>query len=90
MAARRIPIIRIGLTVIVGSLLASVVTFYVSIGQTFANQSGPDQSTEPRDLLTHFTKNFLFVGTVPTAIFWLGAFIMLIGIIRNFTRPTGR
>lgn len=87
MAARRIPLIRIGLTVIVGSVLASLIMFYVNLGQSFADQSGPDQSTAPRDLLNHFTKDFLFAGTVPTGIFWFGALIMLVGIVRNFIRP---
>lgn len=88
MGARRIPLIRIGLTIIVGSVFASLIMFYVNLGESFANQSGPDPSTKPRDLLNHFTKDFLFAGTVPTGIFWLGAIIILVGIVRNFARPT--
>jgi hypothetical protein len=85
MRARRVPLIRIGLTLVVGAALASLITFYVSVGASMADMNGEAVSTQPRELLTHFSRNFLFAGAVPGVIFYGGVAFMLLGIVRNFS-----
>jgi hypothetical protein len=82
-AMRHIPLIRLGLLVIVGSVFASVVNFYIGTARQFADLSGQDLSTEPRDLLNHFADNFLFAGTAPGVLFWVGIALCIAGIARN-------
>jgi hypothetical protein len=86
MAARRIPIIRIGITIIVGSALISLFKFYIHLGDSFASPSGTEQSTKTPDLVKYFAKDLLIAGTMPTAIFWLGTLITLLGFALKFTR----
>ena len=87
MRARRIPLIRIGLTLLIGSVLASLFMFYIGLGASMADMSREAPSTEPGGLLDHFTHHFLFQGTAPTFLFWLGLAIMVLGITRNLRRP---
>jgi hypothetical protein len=88
MAARRIPFIRIGLTLVVGSVLASLITFYIGVGVSMADMQGETMSTQPRDLLAHFTRDFLFAGAIPGIIFYIGLAVMVLGIVRNFWNPS--
>lgn len=85
--AYRVPLFRIGLTLIVGSMLASLIFFYVSVGQTMADPQGETMSTQPRDLLHHFTTKFLFAGGIPGILFYAGLAFMVVGIIRNLATP---
>jgi hypothetical protein len=84
---RRVPLIRIGLTLVAGSMLASLIFFYVSVGQSMADQQGETVSTQPRDLLNHFTTKFLFAGGIPGILFYAGLAFMVVGIIRNLATP---
>jgi len=84
---RRVPLFRIGLTLVIGAVLASLIFYYLAIGQSMADMQGETLSTQPRDLLTHFTSKFLFAGDIPGIIFYSGLGFMLLGIIRNFTAP---
>jgi hypothetical protein len=86
MRPRRVPLIRIGLTLFAGSILASLISFYIAVGASMADMHGETMSTESRDLLSHFTSNFLFAGKIPGIIFYSGLALMLFGVIRNFTR----
>lgn len=88
--SRRIPFTRIGLTLVVGSVLASLIMFYIGLGASMADMSHEAPATEPKDLFQHFTRHFLFQGTGPTFLFWLGIAVMIVGIIRIFTRPPAR
>jgi hypothetical protein len=81
---KHIPIIRVGLLIIVGALFASVISFYIGTAQQLADMSGEHLSTEPRDLLNHFTANFLFAGATPGIMFWCGVLLCALGIVRNF------
>jgi hypothetical protein len=82
--ARRIPLIRIGLLLIVGAAFASVINFYVGMGTHLADFASEDLSTEPRDLWVHFRDNFLFAGSAAGLAFWAGIAICAMGIVRNF------
>lgn len=86
---RRLPCFRLGLTLVAGSLLASLIYFYLALGESLSSATGPDVSTEPRDLLTHFQRNFLFAGSTPGILFYIGLALMLLGIIRNLSRRPG-
>ena len=83
---RRIPFIRIGLTLVVGSLLASLITFYLSVGAYMSDMQGEAIATRPRDLAQHFTRDFLFAGAIPGIIFYVGVAVMVVGILSNFAR----
>ncbi|MBX3376588.1 MAG: hypothetical protein KF678_06245 [Phycisphaeraceae bacterium] len=83
---RRFPLFRLGLTVVAGSLFASLIYFYLALGENLSTVSGSEVSTEPRDLLTHFRRDFLFAGTTPAILFYIGLGILLLGIVRNFAR----
>lgn len=80
---RRVPLIRIGLTIVAGSVLASLIYFYISAGQSMADMSGDTSSTQFKDLLTHFTRNLLFAGAIPGILFYSGLAFMVLGIIYN-------
>jgi len=81
--ARRIPLFRIGLTVVVGAVLVSLFQFYLGLGQSLSSMSGETPSTSPRDLLSHFTGHFLFTGAIASVLFWIGIGAMVAGIARN-------
>ena len=83
--ARRVPLFRIGLTLLIGSVAASLIHYYLAMGTGMADMGGGGVSTEPRDLVAHFVRNVLFVGAVPGALFYCGAAFMVLGIIRNLT-----
>lgn len=86
---RAVPLIRLGLTIVAGSVLASLVTYYVAAGQQMSDLQGPAPATAPRDLADHFVKNFLFAGAIPGILFYFGLAFMLLGIFRNVRRhPT--
>ncbi len=85
---RRFPVFRIGLTILAGSVLASLFYFYLGLGESMAKLNDETISTEPRDLLAYFTKNFLFAGSTAGILFYVGAALMVLGIIRNFSRAS--
>lgn len=79
----RVPLIRLGLTVIVGAVFVSVMNFYLGIGFQMGDLASEDISTEHGDLLVHFRDNFLFAGTIPSIIFWLGIALCIAGIVKR-------
>ena len=83
----RFPLTRIGLTLVVGSVLASLFMFYIGLGTSMADMSHEAPSTEARGLIDHFLHHFLFVSVGPGSLFWLGLVIMILGIARNFMAP---
>jgi hypothetical protein len=88
----RIPFFRLGLLLIVGSVFASIFTFYVDLGGRLSDMTGEAPSTEKRDLWAHFRDHFLFAGTVPGVLFWIGAALGVIGVLRigSSRRSPGR
>ena len=82
----RFPLFRVGLLVLIGSLFASVIYFYIGLSQSLSSMTGDAPSTEPRDLARYFLHNFLFSGTIPGILFWLGVALMLAGILRGLRR----
>jgi hypothetical protein len=82
---RHIPFIRLGLLVVVAAVFVSLINFYIGVGSQLADFAADDLATEPRDLLEHFTNNFLFAGTYAGIGFWLGIALCTIGIVRNLT-----
>jgi hypothetical protein len=86
----RLPWLRLGLLVIIGALFAPVVNFYIGMWAHFANLGAEDLSTEPRDLVDHFTANFLFAGSTPGILFWVGIALCIVGIARNFLGGRGK
>ena len=87
---RGFPFFRLGLLVVIGSVLASVVTWYTA----FADDAGDittDIDTDRRALLDHFVHNFLFAGTIPSALFWIGVALMVLGgLSAALRRPAPR
>ena len=82
---RRFPMFRIGFTLVIGAALASLIHYYIDLGHGMADMGGETISTAPRDLLGHFVRNVLFMGTIPGVLFYCGAAFMVLGIIRNLT-----
>ena len=77
-----LPLFRLGILVIVGSLAASVVEFYRGVGMQIADMNGPDVATGKHDLWVHFRDHFLFAGGTAGVLFWVGIALCGVGIIR--------
>lgn len=83
----KIPLIRIGITLAVGSVLASGVRFYLALGAA-ASDLDSDVPTTPKGVGDWFVKDFLFQGTLPTALFWVGIAIAVVGIVVMALTPS--
>lgn len=81
---RRIPLFRLGLTLLIGSVFVSVVKFYLGVGEAMGDMSGEAPSTRPRDLARYFVDDFLFAGTVAGVLFWVAIALCLMGALRMF------
>jgi hypothetical protein len=82
--AKRIPLIRLGLTLLIGSVFVSVFKFYIGLGQSLGSMTGEAPSTQPRDMAKYFTNEFLFAGTMAGVLFWVGVALCVAGAMRNF------
>lgn len=76
----KVPLVRIGITLALGSIVASVVRFYVAMGAAAADLNG-DMPTTREGLRDWFVKDFLFQGSVPELLFWTGTAIAVGGIV---------
>jgi hypothetical protein len=77
------PLTRIGLLVVVGSLAASALQFYVSFAGDVSDLSGRDVALDRKSLWAHFTRDFLFSGGAAGVLFWVGLGVLVLGILRN-------
>ena len=82
----KLPLIRIGITLAVGSVVASAVQFYLAIATTAGDLDAAMPETK-RGMGDWFTKDFLFKGTIPTILFWTGVAIALVGMVVMALRP---
>lgn len=80
---RRFPLVRLGLLLVVGSLMASVFRFYIGLGESLSSMSGDAPSTESRDLARYFLSDFLFAGTAAGLLFWGGIALCIAGSVRR-------
>jgi hypothetical protein len=90
MNPRRVPFVRLGLLLVVGSVFASLLRWYTALAADAAdlNSKAP---TERRDIFDHFLNHFLFQGTTATVLFWLGIAVILLGTAALvFGRPVSR
>ncbi|MCC6971810.1 MAG: hypothetical protein IT434_16480 [Phycisphaerales bacterium] len=83
---RGIPFFRLGLLLVIGSLGASVVRFYVGFAEKAADLNS-DIPSERAELWPMFQRDYLFAGSVAGWLMWGGVAIMAFGIYRNLTRP---
>lgn len=83
----KLPLIRIGITLAVGSVLASVVHFYVALGPVAADIHGREPPR--KELVEWFLRDFLFTGKIPSLLFWTGVVIALLGNIPMLLRIAG-
>ena len=77
---------RLGLLLVVGAGLYSVMKFYISLGSSMASMQGEAPSTETKDLVRYFVHDFLFAGTGATALFWGGVVLMVARVALGFRR----
>lgn len=84
---KRIPITRLGLTLIVGSVAVSLVQFYFDFGQSLAHLDRPDTGPETRpEIVGYIVRSVLFRGAIPAVLFWLGTVAMVVGIVVRIRR----
>ncbi|NUQ52200.1 MAG: hypothetical protein HUU19_05825 [Phycisphaerales bacterium] len=83
---RGFPFFRVGLLLVIGSLGASVVRFYVGFAEKAADLNSNIPS-ERAELWPMFQRDYLFAGSAAGWLMWGGVAIMAFGIFRNFTRP---
>ena len=76
----KVPLIRVGITLAVGSVVASAVQFYVAMGAAAADLNATVPTTG-RPVGDWFVKDFLFQGTIPTGLFWTGIAIAGLGCV---------
>lgn len=80
---RFFPFIRLGLTLVVGAALISLVQYYVALGDQAADLKGPDTLPANREeFLHHLVKDVLFAGTRDGIVFWIGVALIFMGIAR--------
>jgi hypothetical protein len=82
----KLPLIRIGITLAVGSIVASLVRFYVAMGARAADLDEPMPGTG-RGVRDWFVKDFLFQGSVPEILFWTGIAVAALGMVVMAMRP---
>lgn len=82
----RFPFIRTGLLVVVGSVFASLMMFWTSAGVAAAdihNDSAMTRALESQGAMwDHFRDHFLFSGSIPGILFWVGCALVLVGGLR--------
>jgi hypothetical protein len=79
---RRLPLTRLGLLLMVGSLAVSALRFYIAFASEAADM-GKDLPADRHAVWEQFLRNFLFAGSAATFLFWGGMALMLAGIARN-------
>ena len=82
---RGIPFFRLGLLLVIGSLGASVVRFYVGFAEKAADLNA-DIPSERAELWPLFRRDYLFAGSAAGWLMWGGVAIVAFGIYRNLTR----
>ena len=83
---RGIPFFRLGLLLVIGSVGASVMRFYISFAEKAADLNA-DIPTERAELWPMFQRDFLFAGSTAGWLMWGGVALMALGIYRNLSRP---
>jgi hypothetical protein len=81
----RFAVLSIGLVLIAGAILASLVTFWVRAGVEAADLKRDTELVKsmpsPGAMWTYFVDNVLFVGELPGWLFWIGVLVSVIGIV---------
>jgi len=80
---KRLPLFRLGVTLVIGSIFVSVMKFYIGVGESLGRMTGEAPSTQPRDLARYFLSEFLFAGTIAGVLFWVGVALCAAGALRN-------
>ncbi|MCC6661205.1 MAG: hypothetical protein IT437_10000 [Phycisphaerales bacterium] len=89
-ARRGLPLFRLGLLMVAGSVLTSIFTWYTAMAAE-AGDFSRELDTERRALLDRFASDFLFAGTIPSALFWAGCLVMIAGgLVNMLRRPAPR
>ncbi|MEZ6234247.1 MAG: hypothetical protein R3B68_08660 [Phycisphaerales bacterium] len=83
----KVPLVRIGITLAVGSVLASLVMFYLALGTAAGSADSEDPPATFDGAMRWFTREFLFQGSVPTVLFWLGVAVTFAGVVRMVVSP---
>lgn len=83
---RGIPFFRLGLLLVIGSVGASVMRFYIGFAEKAADLNS-DIPSERAELWPMFQRDFLFAGSTSGWLMWGGVAIMALGVYRNLTRP---
>ncbi|MCA9287541.1 MAG: hypothetical protein KDA05_03095 [Phycisphaerales bacterium] len=83
----KLPLVRIGITLAVGSVLASLVVFYLAIGEAVGSADAEDPPAGLEGAMGWFVREFLFQGSIPTVLFWLGVAATLVGVVRMAIAP---
>lgn len=81
---RRFPFVRLGLLLVVGSVFASLIRWYIAFAQAASDFSADDPPAERGAMLRQFAREFLFAGGVPGWLLWIGLGVIMVGIVRNF------
>lgn len=82
----KIPLIRVGITLAFGSVVANVVQFYVAMGEQAADL-GAEVPATAKGVSDWFVSDFLFKGTMPSLLFWGGVAVAALGIVRMAVAP---
>ncbi len=89
----RFVVLVVGLVMIAGSILASLVTFWVRAGIEAADLKRDTELVKslgsPETMWSYFVDNVLFVGSVPGWLFWLGVAFVVVGVILIFRGSSG-
>lgn len=77
----RLPLIRVGLLLVAGSVLASLVRFYVDMGDRLAGSAPGPVPADRAEVMEQFLADFLLAGTLPGMLFWAGLGVTLLGAL---------
>jgi hypothetical protein len=78
-----LPLTRLGLLLVVGSLAASTFQYYVAFAHEVSDFGGKEPALDRKSVWEHFARDFLFSGATAGVLFWVGIAVLAVGIIRN-------
>jgi hypothetical protein len=78
-----LPLTRLGLLLVVGSLAASGFRYYIAFAQEVSDLSAKEPALDRKSVWNHFAHDFLFSGGAPGVLFWVGIAVLGLGIARN-------
>ena len=87
--ARRLPLFRVGLTLVVGSVVYSMMRFYVNLAAMFDPAAREAPPSERGELARHLMRE-LFTGTVAGVLLWGGCALMLARVLIGWRRKPRR